>query len=465
MASRWPSVALHSLVLATQALVSVHRAHATATMTPGAAFAVAVTATETVAIDCFGGFVRVQVDAAPTVTATPCSGVVTIAVTGSGAFANVFNLNAVAPADFPALVATTLDGGGGTDNLFGSQGDDLVRGGDGDDALFGGLGNDTFVWNPGDDNDILEGQGGTDTLSFNGANLSEVVDVDSNGGRMRLFRSVASVALDIHDVEIVDITLFGGSDFVTLHDLAGVSSLSAIRIDGGEGSDVLDASQQVGPAVAVDFAGGPGLDTLTGSPNSDVLEGGGDTDAIAGGGGNDRVVWRSGDGDDTVDGGAGADTFVVEGSASSDGLAIAAAPGGFTLTAGAPVVSVDVAGVETLDLTTHAGADTLSTVPLPGTAQSLHGGDGIDTLSVTAGSAACDASAPGTLTFPGGQAIAYSEFENLALPPGCGPVVSVPTLGGMGFSLLALALGVAGLTLLHRALASSRSGPQRTRPL
>ena len=36
-----------------------------------------------------------------------------------------------------------------------------------------GAGDDTFVWNPGDDNDTLEGQGGFDTMLFNGANVAE----------------------------------------------------------------------------------------------------------------------------------------------------------------------------------------------------------------------------------------------------------------------------------------------------
>jgi hypothetical protein len=34
------------------------------------------------------------------------------------------------------------------------------------------LGNDTFTWNPGDGSDVIEGQGGTDALIFNGSNIS-----------------------------------------------------------------------------------------------------------------------------------------------------------------------------------------------------------------------------------------------------------------------------------------------------
>ena len=44
-----------------------------------------------------------------------------------------------------------------------------------------GAGDDTFVWNPGDGSDTVNGQGGTDTLLFNGANVSENIAISANG--------------------------------------------------------------------------------------------------------------------------------------------------------------------------------------------------------------------------------------------------------------------------------------------
>ena len=44
-----------------------------------------------------------------------------------------------------------------------------------------GAGDDTFVWNPGDGSDIVEGQAGTDTMQFNGANIAEKIDISANG--------------------------------------------------------------------------------------------------------------------------------------------------------------------------------------------------------------------------------------------------------------------------------------------
>ena len=80
----------------------------------------------------------------------------------------------------------TITGGDGADRLIGGNGNDTVTGGRGDDVGFLGAGNDVFVWNPGDGNDIVEGQDGADTLQFNGANVSEVIEIFANGGRVLL---------------------------------------------------------------------------------------------------------------------------------------------------------------------------------------------------------------------------------------------------------------------------------------
>ena len=84
-----------------------------------------------------------------------------------------------------------------------------------------GAGDDSFVWNPGDGSDTVEGQGGTDTMVFNGANVSEHFDLSANGSRLRLFRDVANITMDTNGVEKVDINALGGADTITAHDLTG----------------------------------------------------------------------------------------------------------------------------------------------------------------------------------------------------------------------------------------------------
>lgn len=248
----------------------------------------------------------------------------------------------------------TMNGGLGNDTFLGSEGDDLVNGGDGDDVALMGAGDDTFVWNPGDDNDTLEGQSGFDTMLFNGSNAAENVNISANGGRVLFFRDVASVLMDLNDVEGIDFNALGGADTVVVNDLsgtdvteinlnlagfgatgdaaadsvvvngtsgddvglvvgnaAGVSVLglfSQINITGAEaandrlttnllaGSDVLEASGLGAGAIQLTAAGGDGDDVLVGGAGNDTLVGGAGDDVLVGGPGLD--VLDGGDGDD-----------------------------------------------------------------------------------------------------------------------------------------------------------------------
>ena len=68
-----------------------------------------------------------------------------------------------------------------------------------------GAGDDTFVWNPGDGSDTVEGQAGTDTLLFNGANVNENIDISANGARVRFFRDVGNITMDLNGVEHIQL--------------------------------------------------------------------------------------------------------------------------------------------------------------------------------------------------------------------------------------------------------------------
>src|SRR5258706_12619204 len=104
---------------------------------------------------------------------------------------------------------------------MGGDGNDTIIGGRGNDVLIGGAGNDTFVWNPGDGNDTVEGQGGVDTLQFNGANVSEKIDISANGSRARLTRDVANITMDLNGVERINVDALGGADNITVNDMTG----------------------------------------------------------------------------------------------------------------------------------------------------------------------------------------------------------------------------------------------------
>jgi Ca2+-binding RTX toxin-like protein len=260
-------------------------------------------------------------------------------------------------------IQLAMNGGLGDDVLLGSEGDDLTNGGDGDDVALMGAGDDTFVWNPGDDNDTLEGQAGFDAMAFNGANAPENIDIAANGGRVRFFRDVANVTMDLNDVEGIDFRALGGADNVVVGDLSGTdvtevdTNLAAgtgagdaqpdnvivqatndddvsvivgdaagvaafglaaqVNVTGSEaandrltvnalaGDDVVEASGLAAGAIQLTADGGNGNDVLVGSDGNDVLRGGAGDDVLIGGLGIDVI--DGGDGDDVEIQSLGAD--------------------------------------------------------------------------------------------------------------------------------------------------------------
>jgi Ca2+-binding RTX toxin-like protein len=216
-------------------------------------------------------------------------------------------------------IQLTLNGGLGADVLIGSEGDDLIVGGDGNDFALMGAGDDTFVWNPGDDNDTVEGQAGFDTLLFNGANVSENIDISANGGRATFFRDVASVAMDLNDVESIDVHALGGADTVTVNDMSG-TDVTNVNIDlaaaggGGDGqADTIIINATNGDDVIQIFGDGNGITIVGLAATVNILN----FDA------NDRIVINGLGGDDvitaeglaaviqlTADGGDGADVLI-----------------------------------------------------------------------------------------------------------------------------------------------------------
>ena len=248
------------------------------------------------------------------------------------------------------VVQLEMLGGLGVDTFLGSAGDDLIVGGDGNDVAFMGAGDDTFAWSPGDDDDTLEGQDGFDTMRFNGANVSEQINVFANGGRVLFTRDIANVTMDSNDLESINYAALGGADTITVNDLNGTdvtevninlagtiggttgdaqadtvvatgtagddvvlvagnaTSVSALGlpaqvnvangevlndrlvIRAGAGADVVDASAVSAGSMRLVLEGGDGDDILIGSAGDDILDGGAGEDVLIGGGGNDTFL-------------------------------------------------------------------------------------------------------------------------------------------------------------------------------
>ncbi|HEY0857978.1 MAG TPA: hypothetical protein VGE16_13020 [Albitalea sp.] len=235
-------------------------------------------------------------------------------------------------------VKLTINGGLGNDVMIGGEGGDLIVGGDGDDLALMGAGDDTFVWNPGDDNDTLEGQSGFDTLQFNGANVAETINISASGGRVLFTRDVASVVMDLNDVEKIDFRALGGADTIVVHDLSG-TDVQRLRIDlaavngagdgqpdtvvvnGTGGDDVIlvvgDAGglMVLGLSAQIEIVGfEAGIDRLVinAQAGDDVVEASGLAAPFGitadGGDGNDVLI--GGDGNDVLLGGAGDDVLL-----------------------------------------------------------------------------------------------------------------------------------------------------------
>jgi Ca2+-binding RTX toxin-like protein len=288
--------------------------------------------------------------------------------------------------------ADTLTGASGQDTLIGAAGNDVVSGGDSNDTALLGGGDDRFTWNPGDDSDVVEGQGGEDVLDFNGSNAAEIVNITALGGRVQFTRNVASIVMDLDDVERFSFDASGSADLVVVGDLAGTDARN-VDVDlnlfggGADGQpDTVLALGTEGPDVVT--ASSPGGDQVISGLTADVRVTGGEpaNDSVSAAtlGGDDQIGTGAGIPDSTpinVDGGAGADTARYVGTAGADTISILA-NGPEATTIGSTGPRLDVLAVESLIALGLAGDDSVSAVGNLAalTSITMDGGPGDDTL-------------------------------------------------------------------------------------
>ena len=199
-------------------------------------------------------------------------------------------------------------GGGRFDVLFGESGDDELLGGGGFDVLQGGLGDDS----------IDGGPGSLDVVSFFASPVG--VTADLTAGTASGEGSDVLEAVEQVEGSAFDDTLTGDGDANTFYPGGGDDVL-----DGGDGLDSVRYVFAPGPVI-VDLTGGTatgdGSDVLTaiesidGSDFADVIAGDANPNIIGGGQGNDVITGADGDdylfgedGDDDLDGGVGNDTL------------------------------------------------------------------------------------------------------------------------------------------------------------
>jgi Ca2+-binding RTX toxin-like protein len=397
--------------------------------------------------------------AADTVTVNGTNGADTIDVVGAGTSASVVGLparvnitgaegandnlavNSLAGEDhvtataLPAgVIKLTIDSGTGNDTVLGSQGADVIRSGDGDDVVVGdngddlalmGAGDDVFQWNPGDANDTLEGQDGTDSMLFFGANIAENIDVSANGPRVRFFRNIANVTMDLDDVERIDFRALGGADNIVVGDMTGTDltqtsldlrgpagggdgAADAITVNGTQnadqvnaagdaagvkvtglqntvsivfqeqandrltlngqaGDDVVNAAALKADGIQLTMNGGLGVDQFFGSEGADLVVGGDGNDVAFLGDGDDTFVWNPGDDNDTLEGQNGFDRMLFNGANIAENIDISANGQRVRFTRDIANVTMDLNDVEAIDFKALGGADRVVVHDLSGT--------------------------------------------------------------------------------------------------
>ena len=172
-------------------------------------------------------------------------------------------------------VGDVLDGQGGNDTVSGGLGSDVLKGGLGNDALKGGAGDDTFA-DAAVGADTVADESGRDTFDFSATPRSVTVNLALDAGQQQTVTTTGDALAITGTVEVVFGTAFADS-------LTGNAADNVLI--GGTGSDTIRAG--LGNDVVI---GGDGNDTLDGDDGRDLIVGGLGSDVLRGLGGDDILI-------------------------------------------------------------------------------------------------------------------------------------------------------------------------------
>lgn len=320
-----------------------------------------------------------------------------------------------------------------TVDLSGAVDPAVLKGGPDFDALVGGAAGDTFVWVPGEGSDSIDGGPGDDVLDFSGSSANEVIAITADGEGFDVARNLATVTLDVDNVEMFDLATLGGLDDVTTVGLRNTVQFITDDVDTFSDSLTVDAEGlcakregtlfEIEGRQPIQFAnfgqlslvdsfcrvdpctgavptqgctvnGVPGQ-LCVGTSGDDTIVGTKAADVIFGGAGEDRI--RGGLGSDLLCGEEDADS--LSGAAGDDDLV--GGPGDDKLT-GASGFDTLVGGEGGDDLSGGSDDDDLDGGPGDdrirggGDGDVLRGGLGVDRLDGSSGNDTCsDADQPG----------------------------------------------------------------------
>jgi Ca2+-binding RTX toxin-like protein len=337
----------------------------------------------------------------------------------------------------------TLLGGDGNDTIDGNGGNDLALLGAGDDTFIWdpGDGSDVVEGQDGTDTMLFNGAGGPEQvdLSANGDRLrffrtQATITMDTAGVETVDFNALGGAdTATVHDLTGTDVksinadlagaiggntgdaqidqVIVEGTDGTDKIDIVGdpagvaVTGLAAVvaiqhqepndklDVKALGGNDAISAAALAAQAITLALDGGTGDDTIAGAAGIEVASGGDGNDSIDGNGGNDvaflgvgddTFVWDPGDGSDVVEGQAGTDTMVFNGANGAEQVDLSANGNRLRFFRTQATITMDTAGVETVDFNALGGSDTVKVNDLTGTdvktvnanlAAALGGGD------------------------------------------------------------------------------------------
>jgi Ca2+-binding RTX toxin-like protein len=301
----------------------------------------------------------------------------------------------------------TIDGNGGNDLALLDAGDDTFvwDPGDGSDTVEGEEGTDTLRFNGAnvaervalsangsrleflrDPGNVTMDTAGVERVDFNALGGADTVTVDDlTGTDVKTVNTDLAGALGgtTGDAQTDQVTVDGtnGNDKINVAGdasgiaVTGLATLVAIQhqepndkldVNGLGGDDVISAAALTAQAITLSLDGGAGDDTIAGAQGVETAFGGDGNDSVDGNGGNDvaflgagddTFVWDPGDGSDTVEGQDGADTLLFNGANGAEQVDLSANGNRLKFFRTQATITMDTAGVETVDFNALGGAD------------------------------------------------------------------------------------------------------------
>ncbi len=197
------------------------------------------------------------------------------------------------------------------------------------------------------------GDGAADSVTVNGTSAGKQITVVGAGGSVGVMGLSEQVTLTGTEGanDSLHINALGGNDTINAVGLA--TGQLALTIDGGSGNDTI--------------LGSAGNDFLIGGDGNDFVDGNQGSDTAFLGAGNDTFQWDPGDGSDVVEGQDGTDTLLFNGANIAEKITISANGTRTLLTRDVGNVTMDLDGIEHIQLNMLGGADTITVNDLSGT--------------------------------------------------------------------------------------------------